>query len=147
MSMAQQNMQGVVQLYGASWNKITWLYPFLSQQACFIIPQNYLSILFQHLPCERRLTVGAVAHAPRPFFAASFQRRRLTVGAVAHAPRPSICELAMAPRKTSEMLDLLRQMGVTAYMPRQRGNLQNPRPLPPRSPRRRNGGRNMHLLK
>ena len=33
-------------------------------------------------------------------------------------------------RKTSEMLDLLRQMGVTAYMPRQRGNLQNPRPLP-----------------
>ena len=37
---------------------------------------------------QRRLTVGAVAHAPRPFRAASFLRRRLTVGAVAHAPRP-----------------------------------------------------------
>ena len=79
---------------------------------------------------QRRLTVGAVAHAPRPFLAASFQRRRLTVGAVAHAPRPSICELATAPRKTSEMLELLKHMGVTAYKPRQRGNLQNPRPLP-----------------
>ena len=39
---------------------------------------------------ERRLTVGAVAHAPRPFLAASFLRRRLTVGAVADAPRPSL---------------------------------------------------------
>ena len=34
--------------------------------------------------------MGAVAHAPRPFVAASFLRRRLTVGAVAHAPRPSL---------------------------------------------------------
>ena len=36
----------------------------------------------------RRLTVGAVAHAPRPFLTAPLLQRRLTVGAVAHAPRP-----------------------------------------------------------
>ena len=41
-----------------------------------------------------------------------------------------IYELATAPRKTSEMLDILKHMGVTAYGPRQRGNLQNPLPLP-----------------
>ena len=34
--------------------------------------------------------MGAVAHAQRPFRAASFLRRRLAVGAVAHAPRPSL---------------------------------------------------------
>ncbi len=75
---------------------------------------------------QRRLTVGAVAHAPRPFVAASLlrcesspgrrlpnlsfllvgsagrrcrgrihQRRRLTVGAVAHAPRPSLAALLL----------------------------------------------------
>ena len=32
--------------------------------------------------------MGAVAHAQRPFRAASFLLRRLTVGVVAHAPRP-----------------------------------------------------------
>ena len=40
-----------------------------------------------------------------------------------------MCELATTPGKTSEMLKILKHMGVTAYGPRQRGNLQNPLPL------------------
>ncbi len=40
-----------------------------------------------------------------------------------------MCKLATTPGKTSEMLKILKHMGVTAYGPRQRGNLQNPLPL------------------
>ena len=102
---------------------------------------------------RRRLTVGAVAHAPRPSLAAvhaaqAARRSRnapwkarpagkwCTTSTRPHSIRRSsmqfgpICELATAPRKTSEMLDILKHMGVTAYGPRQRGNLQNPLPLP-----------------
>ena len=52
---------------------------------------------------QRRLTVGAVAHAPRPFRAASFLRRRLTVGAVAQAPRPHAPGLRYAQERAIQL--------------------------------------------
>ena len=58
-----------------------------------------------------------------------------------------ICKLATTPGKTSEMLNILKHMGVTAYGPRQRGNLQILCLFFLRSPRRRNGGQTTHLLK